>query len=96
MALSQVSHFRLGSGNHKYAAHLKNGKIVQFGHKDYQHYKDTVPKNMGGGLWTHKDHLDPERRRRYRLRHGGIITKGGSKACQVKYSVCWFSYHYLW
>jgi len=91
-----VSYFSIGPGKYKYSAHLKNGKIVNFGHKDYQQYKDSVPVRMGGGLWSHKNHLDPERRRRYRLRHGGIMTKNNQHACKIKYSACWFSYNYLW
>lgn len=94
--LDEVVKFIRGSGKYKYTAHLKNGKKVNFGHRDYQQFKDIVPISKGGGLWRHKDHEDSKRRENYRKRHGGVRTKTGGKAYQVKYSPSWFSYHYLW
>jgi len=94
--LTEVIKFTRGPGKYKYTAYLKSGKKVNFGDSNYQHYKDSVPRSLGGGLWSHKNHLDPERRRLYRLRHGGIVTKSGESACKIKYSACWFSYNYLW
>ena len=93
---SNVDRLILGSGNYKYTAILKNGRRVNFGHSDYQQYKDTVPKNLGGGKWSSKNHLDPERRRSYRSRHGAISTKTGQSAYTVKLSPAWFSYYLLW
>lgn len=99
-----VARFEKGSGKHKYKAVFKtpvniNGRMrksVSFGHRDYQHYKDTVPKNLGGGKWSHKNHGDASRRAAYRARHGGVKTSKGKKAVNVKYSPAWFSLKYLW
>lgn len=94
--MNQVEKFTKGPGRYKYTAHLKNGKKVNFGHKDYQHYKDQVPVSKGGGIWSHKNHLNDQRRENYRKRHSGVKTKSGKKAYQVELSPSWFSYHYLW
>ena len=88
--------FQRGPDRYKYTAILPNGKRVHFGHKDYQHYKDSVPKSLGGKLWSKLDHNDKKRRDNYRKRHGGVLTKDGSKAYQRKYSPSWFSYYFLW
>lgn len=90
--------FIKGSGFKKYTAIIpistdKNKKKfikVSFGDQRYEHYKDIVPKNLGGGLWSHKNHYDKERRKRYRIRHGatGYYLK--------EYSPAWFSYYFLW
>jgi len=88
--------FVKGSGNHKYTAILPSGKRVSFGHRDYQQYKDSVPVRLGGGLWSHKNHLDKTRRDSYRKRHGGMRCKNGDSCIGVKYSPAWFSYHFLW
>lgn len=94
--LSKVEKFIKGYGKYKYTAVMKDGTKVNFGHRDYQQYRDSVPKNMGGGIWSHKDHNDQARRDNYRSRHSGVKTKSGKKAYQVKYSPSWFSYHFLW
>lgn len=39
---------------------------LDFGSSDYQQYKDRT----GLGLYSHLDHKDKERRRRYYQRHG--------------------------
>jgi len=88
--------FVKGPSKYKYTAILKDGRRVNFGHRDYQHYKDSVPKRLGGKLWSHNDHNDKERRQRYRRRHEAIKTKSGKPAYKVKYSPSWFSYHFLW
>ena len=88
--------FIKGQGKKKYTAILPDGKKVSFGHRDYQHYKDSVPKRLGGGKWSHKDHGDPERRKNYRKRHGGMVCKDGKKCISKKYSPAWFSYYFLW
>lgn len=88
--------FVKGNGNKKYTAILPNGKKVHFGHTAYEHYKDSVPRNLGGGIWSHKDHMNKDRRRNYRKRHGGMSCKDGRRCIDVRYSPAWFSYHYLW
>lgn len=95
-ALPKGTRFEVAKDSHKYVAHLPNGKKVKFGHKNYQHYKDVVPKSMGGGKWTRKNHLDPQRRANYRKRHGGLRCKNGTQCISVKYSPAWFSYYFLW
>lgn len=95
-ALSGVSHFERGPKQYKYTAVMKDGRRVNFGSKAYEQYKDSVPQSMGGGLWSHKDHGDPARRKNYQSRHGGVKTKSGKAAYTVQYSPSWFSYHYLW
>jgi hypothetical protein len=74
----------------KYTAILPNGKHVHFGSSSYQQYKDSVPKRLGGGLWSQKNHLDEQRRKSYRARHG---AQGYYK---IKYTPAWFSYYFLW
>lgn len=80
----------------KYIAVMKDGKRIGFGDPDSEQYKDNVPKDMGGGKWTKKDHGDDGRRDNYRARHGGIVLKDGTKAIDVEFSPAWFSYYLLW
>jgi hypothetical protein len=94
--MNQVEKFLLGPGRYKYTAVLKSGKRVNFGHRDYQQYRDSVPIEKGGGRWWHKDHLDKNRRDNYRRRHRGVLNKYGVPAYQVKFTPAWFSYYYLW
>lgn len=94
--LSGVSHFERGKGQYKYRAVLKNGKTVSFGARGYEHFKDSVPKNMGGGLYSHLDHKDQKRRNLYRIRHSAVYTSDGKLAHTKKYSPAWFSWHFLW
>lgn len=84
------------SGYKKYTAILPSGRKVSFGDRRYQQYKDRVPRSMGGGKWTKKNHLDRARRKNYRSRHGNLRCKDGRKCVSVRYSPAWFSYHYLW
>ena len=88
------------TGKKKYTAvvPLAKGKVrrVGFGHRDYQHFKDRVPKNIGGGRWARKDHGDPARRASYRRRHGAQKCKDGTLCVKRRYSPAWFSYHFLW
>lgn len=88
--------FEKGPGRYKYTAILPDGKRVNFGHRDYQHFRDRVPKNKGGKLWSHLDHNDRDRMKNYRARHRGVTTKNKTPAYKKKYSPSWFSYHYLW
>jgi hypothetical protein len=96
MKLPKGTRFTLGPGQYKYTAILPDGKRVNFGHRDYEQYKDSVPKSLGGGRWSRKDHLDPERRKSYRARHGGMRCKDGTRCIDKKYTPAWFSYYFLW
>lgn len=84
------------SSGKKYVAILPSGKTVQFGARGYEHYKDQVPKDLGGGKWSSHDHLDKQRRKNYRTRHAAIETAEGKPAYRVRYSPAWFSYYFLW
>ena len=50
----------------KYKATFPDGKVVHFGASSYPQYKDST----GLGLYSHKDHLDPARRKDFWKRHG--------------------------
>jgi hypothetical protein len=65
---------------------LKNKKTgekkqVSFGDKSYEHYEDKI------GEYKHLDHKDPERRKRYKQRHGDNPKK---------FSAGYFALKYLW
>ena len=87
-------------GKKKYAVVIpqRGGSPLRrsFGHRDYQHYKDQVPKSMGGKKWSKRDHGDKKRRANYRKRHAGIVCKGGVPCVNKRYSPAWFSYYFLW
>lgn len=74
----------------KYKATFKDGSVIHFGDKRYQHYYDKI------GFYSKLNHKDPERRRRYRARHSGIDNKDGSKSISHKKSAAYLSYYYLW
>mgnify|MGYP001181122024 CR=1 FL=1 len=87
------------TGNKKYTAIIPlDGKMrrVSFGHKEYQHYKDSVPASLGGQKWKHKNHMDAARRKNYRARHGALVCSNGVLCINIKYSPAWFSYYFLW
>jgi hypothetical protein len=78
--------FERGIYPKKYTAILdNNGKLkrVSFGHQDYQQYHDSTPLK----LYSHLDHLDEERKKRYYNRHGTDAKPFSSK---------YFSHKYLW
>lgn len=58
-----------GTGDKKYKVEKyirgKKIKTIQFGSKTYGQYKDKTPLK----LYSHKDHLDPKRRKAYHARH---------------------------
>lgn len=85
--------FEVNHGNkHKYNAILENKqthrqKKVPFGGKKedgtpYQHYRDRI------GHYSKYDHLDKDRRQRYRIRHHGQDKH--------KFSSGFFSWRFLW
>lgn len=88
--LPKGTRFKKGPKGKKYTAIMPDGHLVHFGSSQYQQYKDSVPKNLGGKLWSHKNHNDKQRRKNYRIRHG---AQGHYK---TKYSPAWFSYYFLW
>ena len=75
--------------NKKYDAILKHkitGQLrkVPFGQLGYEQYKDTTGLN----LYSNLDHLDKERRKRYKSRHEGEQKN--------KFSSGYWSWKYLW
>lgn len=52
-----------------------DGKTIHFGDRRYQHYKDKTPIKA----YSHLDHMDPERKRRYYARHGKTTDKRSAK-----------------
>ena len=76
-----------GTGNKKYRVEIwekgKKIKTVQFGDKRYEQYRDKTPLK----LYSHKNHLDKQRRNNYRSRHSYD---------KPKYSAGWFALNYLW
>lgn len=62
--------------NKKYSVYVKNGtgkKLIHFGDKRYQHYKDVL------GHYAHLNHLDKDRRNNYYSRHGKAPSKDTAK-----------------
>lgn len=67
-------------------------KTTHFGAAGYQHFKDRTPLKLYSSL----DHLDKERRNRYKKRHQSILLKDGTPAYKVPMSAAWLSMKYLW
>ena len=87
------------NGFKKYTALVPIGgkvKRVHFGDRRYQHFKDSVPMDLGGGKWSRLDNGDLKRRKNYRNRHGGMLCSDGTLCISRKYSPSWFSYNFLW
>jgi hypothetical protein len=55
----------------KYSVYVKDGKLIHFGSRDYEHYYDKL------GHWNSLNHLDKDRRSRYLARAKGIKNKSG-------------------
>jgi hypothetical protein len=82
---------RSGQKKKKYAVYTPKGKLVNFGAKGMEHYKDTAL-----GLYKSSDHNDPERRRLYRARHSKILMKDGSPAYLNSEQPAFYSWNFLW
>lgn len=70
----------------KYSVYvLKDGKrrLIHFGDKRYQHYKDRI------GLYSHLDHNDKKRRKNYYSRHGEKDIKDKSRAKYWSHKKLW-------
>ena len=66
--------------NKKYMIRV-NGKSIHFGDTRYQHYKDSTPLN----LYSHLNHHDKTRRKKYYDRHGKTNNKSSAKYWSNKY-----------
>lgn len=79
----EVYEIRKSTRKHKkYMAIFATGPAIHFGDNRYEQYKDSTHL----GLYSHLNHLDKDRRRRYYSRHGTA----------KKHSAKWFSHKYLW
>ena len=70
----------------KYSVYvLKDGKrrLIHFGDKRYQHYKDRI------GLYSLLDHNDKKRRENYYSRHGEKDIKDKSRAKYWSHKKLW-------
>lgn len=76
----------------KYMVRTPKGKLIHFGDNRYEHYKD----NTGLGLYSHLDHKNEKRRRLYRTRHKGILTKEGKPAYLDREQPSFYSWRFLW
>jgi hypothetical protein len=76
----------------KYMVKTPSGKWVHFGSSDMQQFKDST----GLGLYTHKNHNDTERRRKYLARAKGIKNKKGELTYRDKESANYYSIKFLW
>jgi len=78
--------------NKKYMVKTPKGRLIHFGARDMEHYKDTT----GLGLFSHLNHLDKNRREAYHKRHKAIKKKDGSYAYLDKEQPAYYSLKYLW
>lgn len=78
----------------KYSAFLENKETgrkvkIDFGDSSMEQYRDTT----GLGLYSHKDHLDKNRRRQFRSRFSGLKQK---QQWSKYFTPLYFSYTKLW
>ena len=76
----------------KYSVITPSGKTIHFGASNMQQFKDTT----GLGLYSHLNHNDTERRKRYLARAKGIKNKEGKLTWNDKESPNYYSVHFLW
>ena len=81
----------------KYEATISDGRTIHFGASNYQQYKDST----GVGKYSHKNHLDAKRRKRYFLRHSGVQFKKDAVKKEFKksngtYTAKLLSHLFLW
>ena len=77
--------------NYKYMVKVSD-KWIHFGNKNFQQFKDST----GLGLYTHLNHGDKERRKRYLARAKGIKDKQGNLTWKNKESSNYYSIRFLW
>ena len=87
---SNTPKFALSSRKNKKYMVLYKGKIIHFGDRRYEQYHDKL------GKYSHLDHKDPERRKRYLKRAKGIKNKEGKLTWKDKGSANYYSINYLW
>lgn len=67
----------------KYDVYQNATYLLSFGDARYGHFKDVTPVKA----FTHLNHLDPERRRRYYARHGSTTDTTSAR---------YWSHRFLW
>lgn len=80
--------------NKKYSVFVrKEGKkkLIHFGSRKYKHFMDRVSDR-----YEHLNHLDEDRKERYRKRHQAIKLKNGKIAIHDKNQPAYWSYYFLW
>lgn len=78
--------------NKKYMVKTPSGKWIHFGAREMEHYKDST----GLGLYSHLNHGDKERRRKYLARAKGIKNKNGELTWNNPESANYYAVKYLW
>lgn len=76
----------------KYSVITPSGKTIHFGSREMSQYRDST----GLGLYSHLDHGDKERRKRYLARAKGIKDKNGNLTWNNPESANYYSIKYLW
>ena len=76
----------------KYMVRSPKGKLIHFGSSSMGQFRDST----GLGLYSHLDHNDKERRKRYLARAKGIKDKNGNLTWKDKESANYYSIRYLW
>ena len=83
--------YELSTAKGKKLMVVVNGKLIHFGQKGYEHFKDKtglLPKSL--------NHNDPERRKSYRSRTAKITNKDGSLTATDPNSANYHSRKILW
>jgi hypothetical protein len=76
----------------KYSVITPSGKKIHFGSSSMEQFRDST----GLGLYSHLDHNDKERRKRYLARAKGIKDKNGNLTWKDKESANYYSIRFLW
>ena len=83
-----------GKGVYKYSVYVKdeegNRKLIHFGNKNYQHYRDKL------GHYSYLNHLDEKRRKSFLARSKGIRNSKGQFTYMNKNSKNFWSRNILW
>jgi hypothetical protein len=88
-------HFELSDRkNKKYKVWNDEIGWIHFGDKRYEHYKTN--KAISSTLPSYSEHLDEERRRKYRARASKITDKAGNYTYLDDKSPNFYSYNFLW
>lgn len=67
-----------------------DGKTIHFGARSMEHFRDK------SGIWSSKNHGDPERRKSFLARSKGIKKKDGSLAWKDPKSPAYHAVRVLW